>query len=1459
MSEEQKSSSSPESQTTAHHHQRSRLSRIVWWMIGGLVGLLIVLVGAFAIYSTTDDFSRRVGGILVSTLEESTGGKVEIQKVKFSLFHLAVEVDGLVIHGLEGPSEAPYLAADKLLVRVTLKNFLLHATGKGAIRFISLNLLRVEQPRVHMIVNKDGTTNQPVPKKPSTSNEPLMDTLLDLQVGKLELVNGLVLFNDKAIPFDLAARELGVNVRYLSASDHYGVSIGINDIRSKMQQMPEAKSHLQVEMELGRKLAEMSSLRLDTGKDSHLEASAKIVDFDHPTWEVGAKGSIEIGQISVLSGFPGLSGGKLNLDLSGHSCAVAPQEAQKQPGFWKRRHPNANPASTKVLPPDPECQKGYLLVAKANWKDAGYQDENVRVHGVDGHTEVRVTPTDLLLQAIAVDLPGGSGNIVGEMRIHNWLGVAPPEAPQKSATLKAGQKTVNVAAKAVDAKSPVAGADRKLPPVERAHAYINVVLNRVTLRTIMEVTETKSYHDLGFDTAVTGPVKVEWGGTTDDLPSSVVVNADLKMAPTGARRAGAQNIPLSGMVQAEYRGDREVVNIRRIVAQTPQTNLTASGVLGVNRGDPLTSLQMDAQFHDLGEFDSILNAIGYEQNGKKGSAALPIVLHGQAAFHGTASGPIKALNVKGHLNAQQLEAKLGSTADILLDSIVADADYSPSSVSVASSTIRRGTAVLNVSGKFQPHRVVHRGYTTYEWDNATMLDARVQLADANVKDVLEIAGQKDVPVTGTAAANVRATGTIGNIQGAGRISLRNGVAYDQPFDSIVADLSAHGRDIEVSSLQVNAQGVMVNGNGAYNLDTKHIRAHIAGNNIRLSNLEAVKKANSPVDGVLDINADANGTMEQPNLAAKLTVKNITLNKQPLGQINADVHSQGDTVYLVAHSTLATANFDVNGNVRLVGDYPMQANLKFANIDVNPFLKMYGSTIQGSSNIAGEANVSGPAKKPQLLAGNAVVHQFKVTLQGIDLTTAAPIRARLANGVATLDDLHITGQDTDLRASGSAQVFSPDGKPLPAQGGRLDVKANGTVGLAIIHVLNPNVRSSGKITFDVAAKGTTSKPSLGGKVIFENANIALADIPNGISNLRGTAIFTEDRLQLQDITGESGGGTIKLGGFVQFRGGLFADVTAKADNVRVRYYGVSATMNANARLQGNGEGAMLSGNVLITRFGLAETFDFASIAGGPSDVQMPPDPDSLLNKIRLNVRVQSAPALDFQNSYAKIAGTVDLNLRGTLAVPSVLGRVTITDGSATFNGTQYQLQRGQIYFNNPVRIDPTIDLDASARVENYDVTIGIHGTSKNFKLTYRSEPPLSEQDIFNLLALGRTQEEAQINTQQLQQQGQDPTTNAILGGALNATVSNRVNKLFGGSGKVKIDPAYVGSLGTSSARITLEEQLSRQITVVFATNVNTTAQQLIQIQYQLSANKSIVATRDENGVFSVVYKIRKRYR
>jgi len=1433
-----------------------KIVRAFAWLFLSLLLLVTVVLVGLAWYSTTPGFQRRVGKEVVSVLEDATGGRVELAKISFDLRHLAIEADGLVIHGLEGPGEAPYLSADRILLRLRLVSLLTRTAG-GAASHVGLNYLRVDQPQVHLIIDKDGKTNQPVPKHPSTSTAPVQDTLLDLKAKEVELANGVVLVNDRAIPFDVAARDLQAEVHYIASTDRYGATIDLNDLRTKMDKEPEAQSKLHVEAQLGRDMAELTKLDLHTGAASDLHASGAVQHFAKPEWQGSVNGSLELKQISVLGGVAGLNAGSLELKIDGHNCETAPVVAQKHPRFWQRRHPEtAKKPSTKTLPPDPDCKAGYLVVGAVKLHDAGYRDATVRLRDINGGAQLHITPTELLFTALTGYLPGG-GSAAGELRISNWLGEVPPSAPATSATTVAAAKTANTTAKSVGAAAPVNSVT--ITPVERAHAYLNVTINRIPLRTIMDIAAPKGYGDLGFDTSVSGPVKVEWGGPATQIADSVIADGTLKFTPTGARRRGAlSNVPVSGEAVVHYRGQTEVVNLERVVLRTPQTTVNASGVLGVNKGDPLTNLRLNASFRDLGEFDQMLQTMGFTANGKKGSAAIPVVLQGTAEFNGTAKGPIADLDVKGHLQAEGLGVKLGTQADVQIDSVVADAEYAPKTgLAVATSTIKRGTAVLNLTGALKPRRVVsRRGVATFVYDDGSTVDAKIELTNANLTDVLQIAGQQNkIPVTGTISVNGHAAGTLKSLSGGGEISLTHGVAYGEGYDSAVVDLTVAGKDVEASNVVLKLHGMEIAGNGGYNMATEQVHAHVAGNNLVLSKFDTVKKANLPADGTLTLVADANGTVTEPGLKANLTLANLTLSGQALGQLTAEVHTQKSEAFYTAQSTIAGASLNAQGQTSLVGNYDTQAKLTLAGLDVAKVLPIVSpnNTIKASSTINGVVQLSGPLKTPQVLNGTAELSPVDVMLQGIELKAQGPLRISLRNGTATLDQVHITGQDTDLQASGSAQVLgSTDPK-----GGVVDIKATGSLNVGLLHTFDPSVTSDGKVEFQVAAGGRMKNPALTGKVLVEKVNLAMEGIPNGLTNLNGTMVFNEDRLVVQDMTATTGGGQLKLSGFLTYRNGVFADLTATANAVRVRYAGLSATTNTSLKLQGGADNMLLSGTVLLTRFGVGADVDFAQFAGS-GGVSAPPDPSSLTNNIQLNVHVTSSPQLDFQNSYAKLAGTVDLNIRGTVAEPAVLGRIQITEGNATFAGTKYQLQRGDIYFSNPVRIDPIIDIDAVARVENYDITIGVHGTTTSLKPTYRSEPPLSEADIFNLLALGRTQEEAQLYSEQQTQAGTDPTTSALLGGALNATVSNRVSKLFGG-GSVKIDPAFVGTLGQSSARITVQQQLSRQLSVVFATNVNSSAQQLIQVNYAFSENQAIVATRDETGVFSIVYKLRKRYR
>ena len=1474
-----------------------KITRGILWLAGSLILLLVILFAGFAWYSTTADFQGRVGKQVVSILEDATGGKVDLAKISFDLWHLAIEADGLVIHGLEGPNEAPYLAASKIQVRVKIISFFAHTAGTGVASHIGLNLLRVEDPHIHLIIDKDGKTNQPVPKPSPPSTEPLQDTLLDLRASTVQLVNGVAVVNDRAIPFNLAAQDLQATVNYLAKTDRYGAVLDLRDLRTQMAREPEAKSSLHVEAEIGRDAALLKAFDFHTGEHSELQANASINHFADPQWKANVIGSLELKQIQILAGVDGLNEGSLELNVAGHNCFIAPADAQKKPKLVERLRSRLehNKATPKTLPPDPECQTGYLLIGNAKLHDAGYVNEYVRVHGVNGGALLKITPSQLLFTALTGSLPTG-GSIAGDLKIDNWLGEVPANTPSTSPTVKGATTTANKTAIAVTGSPTGAPISPTTPQVGSAHAYLTVKANQIPLRTIMAIAAPKNYGDLGFDTSINGPIKVEWGGPATNIADTVQVDADIALAPTGAGRGRGYpaDIPVSGQVLAHYDGKREAVNLTRFAVTTPESTLNAQGILGVATGDPLTALNVDLSLRNLAEYDQLLRTLGVSSNGQAGAKAIPINLHGSAAFHGTARGALEKLDVKGHLEAHDLEVLLGTTpppapastkpgllniaasapaatpapastpTDIHIDSLIADAEYTPAGLAVASSTITQGSAVLHVAGSFKPRTVYKKRVATYVWDDGTALDVKVQLGNANVVDLLTIAGQqKAVDLTGTIAVDAHAAGTLKDLAGAGSVSLVNGVAYGEPYDSVNVDLNVKGKQIEATQLALKLHGMTIAGDGGFNYGSQVFHAHIQGDNLQLSKFVTVQKANTGADGLISLLVDANGTAQRPGLRAHVQVANLIAQGKPLGDATIDAHSQGTLVSYTLRSNLVGATLNGDGRTDLTGNYQTQAKLSLAGLDIAKPLALFSPDgTKATSNIAGTITINGPAKTPMALAGQAIFTPVTVTSQGITLQSEGPLAISLHNGIATLDSVHITGQDTDLRASGTAQVFGavdPKTNVASTGAGKLDLKATGELNVALAHTLDPDLITSGKVTFAVGAQGVIANPTLTGKVDFNNVNAAMEGIANGLTNLHGTLVFNQNRLVVESLTATTGGGTLNFGGFLSYRNGAFADLTATAEKVRIRLNGISGTANASLRLQGGASSALLSGNVLLTRFGVGADVDFAAFAGS-GGVSAPPDPSAPTNNIRLDIHVTSSPQLDFQNSYAKLAGTVDLTVHGTVADPSILGRVQITDGSATFAGVNYQLERGNVYFSNPVRIDPTVDIDATARVETYDVTIGVHGTTSNLKTTYRSEPPLSEADIFSLLALGRTQEEAQIAQEQQVAAGTDPTTSALLGGALNATVGSRVSKLFGGSGgSVKIDPAFVGTLGNSSARITVQQQLSQQITLTFATNVNSSAQQLIQVAYQLSPNVSIVGARDETGVFSIVYKIRKRYR
>jgi translocation and assembly module TamB len=1384
-----------------------RFGRIVLYCFLGV----LVLLGIAFWYANTASFANYVRTKLIDVLATATGGRVELAKFSWRPLRLEAEVDGLIIHGLEAPGEVPYAHVDTLRVQAKIIDLFKAQVG--------LRWLQVEHPVFHMIVYPDGSTNQPVPKKKTESGKPVTDVIFDLQANRTEVHDGVLLLNQRALPFNVAAKNLVVTVTYRPQPEAYLGTVHVEDLTAVRGKAPEVHSKLDLNVEMARNALKLDGLHFVSGTSS-LNASGALNDFTKLHWQIGANGTIDLREVAALAAVDALGPGETGLQIKGQGTGV----------------------------------NVFDVTGNVQLKNASYHTSYLLLSGINARSSLHATQDEIALPDVRVRLRQGGG-VDASAKLVNYRTPAPAVQPAAAMT-STKRNAPKTAPKTVARAGP------------QQEAAIHARIFGIRPETVFEIIAIEKYENLGFDTQADGTADVWWKGSINDMGASAKVSLAPPRPPT------PNEIPVNGAIDASFalRGGR--LDARQVELHTPASHLNVTGRAALIPISQPSQLNVDLTTSNLNEFDRALIAFGVKANGKRGVAALPVQLHGEAGFHGTVTGALSNPDAKGHVSAKNFATVIetaaathppphpetpisaepphppppsaGTRQTVQWDDLEMDAEYSPTLISVSNLSLTKAKTAIHASGQLH---AAHARHGKLVYNNSSLLNATAHITDANVTDLLSIAGES-LPVTGTVNLDAHAGGSLKALSGGGHLSVAGGEIYGEGYKSLNTDLKFTGESAGVTNLVFVQDGGSITGDADYNIQAKSFRADAQGKGFDLSHIQRLQSAKARLGGALSFDLHASGATAAPQVNGTLALVKMTLNGQAAGDVKADVHTSGHTLYLNANALLARAKFQTTGQVQLTGDYPMQAKLTFSELDFAPVLTLLNvSGVRGNSQLNGVVQVSGPAKTPKLLDGTAQIDQFKVTLEGMPLTSKGPIRASLNDGVVTLNQMEIDAEDTNLIAGGTADLLGNGG---------MDVQAHGAMNAKLAQSFNQQISSSGHIDFNITAQGALKTPDLEGQVNFNNVSLAYQQIPNGISHLNGAMVFNEDRLELRNLVGTTGGGTVTLGGFLIYQQGIFGDVTAELKNTRFRYAGLSSSEDAKLRLHGTQNAMTLSGNVQITRFLVGPNVDFAALSGGAGAVSPPPDPNAFGNRLRLDVHVTSAPQMDFQNSFAQIAGSVNLHIRGTVAQPAVLGRINITDGKATYNGTTYQLQHGDIFFTNPVKIEPTIDMDVTTRIEEYDVTIGLHGTASKLTPTFRSEPPLPEADVISLLAQGRTQEEQSIYNTQQQQAGVNGTTNALLSGALNATVSNRIQKLFG-VGSVKIDPTYTGSLGQSSARITVTQNIGQQVLLTYATSVNSTSQQLIQAQVNLTPTFSVTAVRDEADVFSLILKVHKRYR
>jgi translocation and assembly module TamB len=1435
MSDREPTSISPDQSVPPEPPARGARSRLRRFFLRHLslsvaVAAVLLILTAVASYfvASSAAFENLVRKRIIAQIESATGGRAEIGSFHWRLLHLEAEADRVVIHGTEDTTDAPYAEIDHLRVQISILGFFTP--------HILLRDLELDRPMLHLIVYPDGSTNQPRPLRPEKLGKSAIDKLFDLKANHIAVEQGMLDYDDRAaafdnrhryLPLDFTAEDVSLQLNFVPAAfgapERYRIDGAATDLvltrDLPQEQTPPVHGKLQFDLDLERNRVSLHSLQLTASsrgaEDRTLQVSGVLDDFTHPRWQAKVAGDLDMRLLDPVTGYPDAPEGIAHLDLAANGTAPA-----------------------------------FHIAGSVHIDGGSYTGANIHAIGVNLDARVDADSGKLLITQIVARLRQG-GQIEGTVALEPWLpgpSVAPAQltAPEESKTAR------NVLVRAAVGSIPMNG-------------KVTANFRGVALDAILDTVCPPQCRRLGFDARVDGPATATWSNGND---RNVSVTASFDLSPSAQTPAG--EVPASGVIDATYTQRDGGVDLRKLELHLPASDLEARGALGAYPISSASNLTVNFHSHDLSEFDAVLRSLGLDRNGKTGTSALPLSLSGQADFLGNWTGSLIKPHLAGTLKATQLAVEMPSAAGnsgqprwVHLDSAEVEGSYSPTQIAIEHAQLLHGNSRIALSGTLDASAGLglpttaprhFRGSLQPTYDANSVLHARVAASNLDVADVLPflVASPQSLPMTGAFNAQIQADGPLRELGGSGSVEMDRGVIDGEPVTRVRIEGAFAHHVLKVSSARASDAGGELSASGSYdfNARTFAVDAHAGG--IEIAQIGWVGRHNLEAAGKLAVSIAGSGSLDDPRLTAHATAGSLTLGGQTFGVFEVSAHTASHTLAYNATTELQGADLNLKGQTALRTGYETQARLEFSRFNIGALFRMaHVEAFSADSALAGAVTIDGPLSDLKQLRGDANLRQLAVTIAGVPLESEGDAHATLAGGTIHLDPLHVTGENTDLRAQGS----------LSLEGAReLDLTASGSINLKLAETLDPDLTASGVTTFQVEARGPLQHPGLQGRVDFQNGALSLEDLPNGLSQLRGTLEFNQNRLEVKSLTAMTGGGQLSLGGYLAYQHGIFADLTVTGKSVHIRYpEGVSSLADLTLQLQGPQNNLLLSGDVLITRFAVSPDLDLVALAAqASSSVRTVAPPGAPSNHVRLDVRIASSPQLNFQNAFAKLAGDVDLRLRGTLASPSLLGAVSVTEGSALIAGTRYDLERGDITFTNPVRIEPVIDLSATAHVEDYDISLGLHGSPQKLSVSYRSDPPLPEADVVALLALGHTANQQRLYTQQQEQAISNPTTDALLGGALNATVSSRIQKLFG-AGSVKVDPNYLGAFGNSTSRITVVEQLGRTVTLTYATDVNTTSQQLLQAEVAINRHVSLVVARDESGVFSMVVKATRRYR
>lgn len=971
--------------------------------------------------------------------------------------------------------------------------------------------------------------------------------------------------------------------------------------------------------------------------------------------------------------------------------------------------------------------------------------------------------------------------------------------------------------------------------------------------------------DLGALAALSGSSSLEASGTANaDIHINGTYGNPLGQALVRLTDGSVNKQPFSQLLLNVNLAD-QLITLKQLELDTAGGSVQLTGVFH-HPSDSFMTGHAQLQLHVKGIQLAAIEALARQKNGVAGQINLAVQMAGDLGEKNKQTS-FTLSNVTADLSARGLQIQNQNAGSL-----------------TANAQTQNGKVSYQLTSDFAGSDVSVKGLTALTGDYFTTAQAAIH--DLSVAKTLKLVGQSAVPAEGAFSADAHVNGTLKNPDADLQFGLSKAHVYQEAINALKGHVQYSNQLVQIPNLDLNLPAGTVSLTGSFkhpvnDFNTGALALKVTSSDIAIAKIEHVKLQKPGLGGTLHLAADLSAQLRQKNgkpellfskLNADLSAAGIHLDDTQLGGLTFKAATKGQTLDFHLDSDLAKSQVHGSGQAQLSGDYLLRGKLTFNNLRYSNFAPLLASEAGAApapfeALAEGQTEFNGPMTNFQDFAAQLRLDRLDLqtksnsqtggpSIRTVKLQNKGPLLVALDHQKVQIKQFEITGRDTSLKASGVVNLANST-DPLA-----LNLKAN--LDLGLLQDADRDFYSSGLVDLDASLRGSFANPRASGQIVLKNASVNYAASPNGLSNANGVIVLNGTNASIEKLSGESGGGKVNLTGFVGLGSGIPSfNLKATAQKVRVRYSGLSVVSNSTITLVGNTRRSLLSGSVSLERLTYASSSDTGSLLSSASTPPTTPaSPSPFLTGMRLDIRILTAPDIQVVSTYAnRFSILANLTVRGTAETPGMLGRVTVTDGQLVFFGNTYTVTTGTVNFYDPNNINPVLNFSLQTVAQGVNVTLGVTGPMEDLQLNYRSDPPLTFEQIVQLLATNTTPSNPVIAAHQptppqqsLSQMGES----ALLGQAVANPLASRVQRVFGLT-QLKIDPSFTGSNGQPSARVTLQEKVASNITFTYITDVSQTNSQIVRVQWDLTNNLSAVGLRDYNGAVSIefFYKFTRR--